>query len=223
MTLRDRLSRVLPESFLAYLAARTGAHRAYVGPLGEYDVSGASQFNLLTLLGLREDHALLDIGCGTLRAGRLFIAYLLPGRYFGIEPHRSLVEAAIRKEIGNDLMELKRPVFHYDDGFPLQVFGRTFDFLLASSIFSHAAPSQIRKCLGEARQVMTPASLFLASYFVGEESYEGDAWVYPDMVTYTPQRMRELAEEQGLVCEEIGWPHLYGVDRQRWIAFRLAT
>ena len=42
-------------------------HRAFVGPPEKYDIVSAMQFNLLTFLGLREDHYLLDIGCGSLR------------------------------------------------------------------------------------------------------------------------------------------------------------
>ncbi len=59
-------------------------YRAYVGPPLEYDLVGASQFRLLTTLGLRAGHRCLDLGCGSLRAGRLLIPYLDPGNYFGI-------------------------------------------------------------------------------------------------------------------------------------------
>ena len=54
-------------------------YREYVGTSETYDIGGAIQFNLLTTLGLREHHRLLDVGCGSLRAGRLFIPYLLKG------------------------------------------------------------------------------------------------------------------------------------------------
>ena len=57
-------------------------HRAFVGPREHYDIVGAMQFTLLYFLGLREHHYLLDIGCGSLRAGRFFIMYLKPGHYF---------------------------------------------------------------------------------------------------------------------------------------------
>jgi hypothetical protein len=52
-------------------------YTAYVGPPAQYDFMGASQFRLLCTLGLRENHTLLDFGCGSLRAGRLLIPYLL--------------------------------------------------------------------------------------------------------------------------------------------------
>jgi len=46
-------------------------HRKYVGPPERYDLAASGQFSLLTLLGMREDQSLLDIGCGSLRGGRL--------------------------------------------------------------------------------------------------------------------------------------------------------
>ena len=42
-------------------------YRAFVGPPQKYDIIAASQFNLLTSLGLREYHYLLDIGWGSLK------------------------------------------------------------------------------------------------------------------------------------------------------------
>jgi len=221
--IRARLAPLLPLAFRSYLATRTGSYRAFVGPPEEYDLSGASQFTLLTLLGLREQHTLLDVGCGSLRAGRLFIAYLQPGRYFGIEPERWLVEAAIRSEVGRELVRMKRPTFHHDDGFRLSVFGRSFDFILASSIFSHATQAQIRTCLGQARGMMQPRSILVASFVPGASSHEGDRWTYPGTVTYTLERMRALGEEQGLACEPVDWPYVYGTGRQRWLAFTPAS
>ena len=46
-------------------------YKGYDGSDDNYDLVGAMQFNLLTALGLREYHKFLDIGCGSLRAGRL--------------------------------------------------------------------------------------------------------------------------------------------------------
>src|SRR5919106_5797598 len=112
-------------------------YRSWVGPPQKYDLIAAMQFNVLTCLGLREDHLLLDIGCGSLRAGRLFIPYLLPGRYFGIEPERWLVEEGLRNELGEDILAAKRPTFSTKADFGLSAFEQEFDFLLAHSIFSH--------------------------------------------------------------------------------------
>lgn len=219
--LQERLAQLLPPKFRAYIAAHTKSHRRFVGLPDSFDASGASQFNLLTLLGLREHHYVLDVGCGSLRAGRLLIVYLQPGRYFGIEPEKWLIQSAIRNEIGEALLRSRRPVFDHNSGFRLSVFGRSFDFLLASSIFSHAAASQIATCLHEARLVMTRDSTFVASFVEGAESYAGREWVYPGTVTYTLAHMQDLAAAQGLQCESIGWPYTYGDNTQVWLAFTL--
>lgn len=143
-----------------------GSHhyRAFVGPPKKYDIVSAIQFNLLTTLGLREQHFLLDIGCGSLRAGRLFIPYLLPGRYFGIEPEKWLIEDGISKEIGNDLIGFKKPTFSNDCNFSFTLFNQKFDFILAQSIFSHASAKQISRCLAQAREVMNSNSVFVATF-----------------------------------------------------------
>src|SRR6476620_11634010 len=83
-------------------------YRAFIGATQTYDIFAYMQFSLMTLLGLRQEHTLLDIGCGSLRAGKLFLVYLLPGRYFGIEPEQWLVEEGIEKEIGSELAGRKR-------------------------------------------------------------------------------------------------------------------
>ena len=146
-------------------------YRSFVGPEDKYDIFSAIQFNLLTSLGLLENHRLLDIGCGSLRSGRLFIPYLQPERYFGIEPHEWLVEQGISNQIGHDIIGLKKPSFVYDDNFSFGRFDKKFDFLLAHSIFSHTTQSQLRQCLAEASQVMTTSSIFAATFVEGEKNY----------------------------------------------------
>lgn len=191
-------------------------HRAFVGAAESYDIAGALQFNLLTFLGLREDHYLLDIGCGSLRGGRLFISYLAPDHYYGLEPEDWLVQEGIAKEVGHDLIDLKRPVFSNDSEFTLTTFGQQFDFLVAQSIFSHASSSQIERCLSEAKQVMAPNALFIATFVQGERDYEGDGWVYPGCVSYSLERIVALAEDQGLACRTIEWPHQ---TQQTWVVY----
>ncbi|MCH8025204.1 MAG: class I SAM-dependent methyltransferase [Chloroflexi bacterium] len=191
-------------------------HRAYVGAAEGYDISGALQFNILTFLGLRQDHYLLDIGCGSLRGGRLSMSYLEPERYYGIEPEEWLIEEGIANEVGQDLIDLKRPAFSNDSTFTLTTFGRQFDFILAQSIFSHASRSQIERCLSQAKQVMAPNALFAATFVQGEQDYEGDGWVYPGCVSYSLERMTALAEEQGLACQTIEWPH---PAQQTWVVY----
>ena len=95
----------------AELAAKApiGSHhyRAFVGPPAAYaDMSGL-EFSLLYFSGLKDTDSLLDIGCGSLRLGRMALAYLLPGRYHCIEPNSRLVRDAIHYEVGEQMLGLK--------------------------------------------------------------------------------------------------------------------
>src|SRR3972149_7572850 len=161
----------------------SGHYRAYIGSGEVYDLVGAIQFSILTFLGLREHHFLLDIGCGSLRGGRLFIPYLLPGRYFGIEPEQWLIEEGVTNEVGQDILRIKRPVFDNNPDFRLSIFNQEFDFILAHSIFTHASQQQIRGCLSESKKVMKSTSILAATFIQGEQSYTGSQWVYPGTVT----------------------------------------
>jgi SAM-dependent methyltransferase len=191
-------------------------YRAFVGYPLKYDLIAAMQFNLLTSLGLREHHHVLDLGCGSLRAGRLLIPYLLPNCYYGLEPEEWLVEDGIRYNTGRDLIEIKSPHFQYRSDFSLTAFGVQFDFILAQSIFSHASPSQIRKCLSEAAACLAPGALLVASFVLDKEDYDGDTWVYPTCIGYTESGMKRFAAEAALECTLIDWPH---PNAQSWALF----
>ena len=193
-----------------------GAHhyRAFVGPSKHYDLCSAMQFNLLTTLGLREHHYLLDIGCGSLRAGKLFIPYLLPGRYYGIEPEEWLIKEGIELELGEDILQIKKPTISNDNSFTCSSFEREFDFVLAQSVFTHASQNQIKRCFSEVRKVMKPTTLFVATFSEGEDNYIGKEWIYPECVFYTFETLKELAQQHGLFCSRLEWPH---PDQQKWI------
>src|SRR5881275_994528 len=102
-------------------------YRAYVGPPEDYDLIAAMTFNLLTTLGLRQHHSLIDIGCGSLRIGRLLIPYL----------NEWLVDEGIKRELGEALVRIKRPTFFFSDSPETVIRAKlSFDFALAQSIFS---------------------------------------------------------------------------------------
>jgi hypothetical protein len=62
----------------------------------------------------------------------------MPGRYYGLDPNRWLIEDGISRELGVAAVELKRPTFRYDYDFSASRFDVQFDYILAQSIFSHA-------------------------------------------------------------------------------------
>jgi len=183
---------------------------------------GAMQLRLACALGLREDHKLLDFGCGSLRAGRLFIPYLGRGNYFGIEPNQWLVERAIEEEGLAELVRLRDCHFDDNDRFDSSVFGESFDYIFAQSIFSHASRKQIIKCLDGFRSVLKPGGIIAATFILTDDprlDYTGDDWVYPGCVGYVPSSIAAMAGEAGLVEMEIPWFH----PRQVWFLFAASS
>ncbi len=209
----------MAEENLKDLQAGDHHYKAFVGPPLKYDLLGALQFTLLTAAGLRAEHKLCDIGCGSLRVGKLLIPYLNKENYFGLEPEKWLIQEAIDKEIGQDLIRIKSPRFEHWTNFDISKFEVKFNFIIAQSIFSHAHLDQITQCLKEVRQCLQSDGLFLATFIWGKEDYLGKDWVYPGCVAYRPSSIQKIAwDEAGLKMLTTNWPHPNG---QNWVIFHL--
>src|SRR5256886_194527 len=191
-------------------------YRAYVGPPEDYDLIAAMTFNLLTTLGLRQHHSLLDVGCGSLRIGRLLIPYLNRGKYFGVEPNEWLVEQGIKRELGEALLKIKRPTFFFSDSPETIAQAKvSFDFALAQSIFSHCGLDLIKNWLSAISGSLAEDGALVATFLPGEQDAPIRGWVYPECVNYRPATMRQAAAEAGLRFELLDWRH----PRQTWALF----
>jgi SAM-dependent methyltransferase len=190
-------------------------YRAFVGPPEDYDLVSAMTFNLLTTLGLRQHHSVLDIGCGSLRIGRLMIPYLNAGNYTGIEPNGWLVEEGIQREIGHDLVEIKRPNLHVSDTATSLPQDQRFDFAFAQSIFSHCGPDLFAKWLGEIAPRLGDAGALVATILTADTDCEELGWIYPGCVYYKLESVAAMAEKASLQFLALDWKH----PRQRWVLF----
>jgi SAM-dependent methyltransferase len=191
-------------------------YRAYVGPPEDYDLIAAMTFNLLTTLGLRQHHLLLDIGCGSLRIGRLLIPYLNRRKYFGVEPNEWLIEEGIRRELGETLVQIKRPTFFFSDSPQTIAQAKVaFDFALAQSIFSHCGLDLIKGWLSAISRSLAPDGVFVATFLIGEEDSAQTGWIYPDCVNYRPATLERAAKDANLRFEILDWKH----PRQTWALF----
>ncbi len=192
-----------------------GGHRELVG--GCWDEMGELQFEFLKREGLRSNHSLLDIGCGALRGGVHFVRYLDAGKYCGLDINPSLIKA------GEHELELagltdRRASLLANDKFEFSAFGRTFDFGIAVSVFTHLYLNHIGRCFREMRKVMHPTSRFYCTFF------EAPVPVHLDPILHTPgnvttqydadpfhnsfSEVHDLAAECGLAARLIGpWNH----------------
>ena len=189
-------------------------YRSAVGPADRYDLIGGQQFCVLLNQGLREHHKLCDVGCGSLRGGRLFIPYLAKGNYYGIEPDIALVKAGFEKEIGLDMAHVKDPHFLYNDDFLLTKFGVRFDFILAQSIVSHTSQSQMIRLFAQVRATLAPGGKFLFTYFKSDRDYKGDLWTRLPSAFYTKVLVKKNLGLATLSYIELDYKH---PSNQTWI------
>src|SRR6266404_9121155 len=120
-------------------------HRDYVG--GRWMEVSRLQTDFMIKMGLKPEHVLLDIGCGSLRGGVEFISYLHAGNYLGLDSSNRLIQIGIKEELGRRLLKLKSPEFVISRHFEFEKFSKTPDFAIAHSIFTHLRESDIRRCL----------------------------------------------------------------------------
>jgi SAM-dependent methyltransferase len=187
-------------------------YRTWVGFPDEYDLIAALQVSLMLAAGLRETHRLADVGCGSLRAGRMLILYLRPGNYHGIEPEQWLVQEGIDKELGRTILEVKRPKFRFVSDFSLEEFGTEFDFVVAQSVFSHTYPDLLRLGLTKIAAALAPGGNLFATWVEGRSEKQGSGWIRKGVRQYTWEEMEGFIRECGLVARRLDWPH----PRQCW-------
>jgi cyclopropane fatty-acyl-phospholipid synthase-like methyltransferase len=190
-----------------YLNPGDNHYKAYVGPPDRYDFMGATQFRLLTSLGLRASHKLLDFGCGSLRSGKLFIPYLNKGNYYGLDPNKWLVEDGIDNELGKDILKIKKPNFSYNDNFKID-FNEKFDFIVAQSIFSHTSLNLVKKGLSSIFESLNDNGIALFTFVEGRDDYKGNEdWVYPNCTTFKYKTIKTTLNETGAEWRRLFWFH----------------
>jgi hypothetical protein len=196
-------------------------YKSFVGPANEYDLMGATQFTLLTLLGLRGQHSLLDFGCGSIRAGRLFIPYLDESNYYCIEANQQLLEEGFGTQLGFEVQNIKKTNIFVDTGFDVAITGKQdFQFILAQSIFSHTGSDAAIRLLRSFHDTLhhTTGLALVTFIHVNEINpsthYTTNVWVYPGVVEFTPDEVLSLIARSGLHGAELTWYH----PRQTWYA-----
>lgn len=143
---------------------------------------GRRQLMLLLDEGLEPDSKVLDIGCGSLRAGYWLIHFLDPGRYFGIEPDPAMLAGGLNRILEPGLAAEKKPRFDGNAELDFSPFGEKFSFFLARSVWTHAPKSAILRMLDGFVEHAAPNAVFLASFLpasrLRRDDYLGEGWIF---------------------------------------------
>ena len=125
-------------------ALARGRHRDIVG--GRWDETGRAQMALLLAEGLRPEHHLLDIGCGSLRLGCKAVPYLEPGHYWGTDLSGALMRQGYAAELAEkERQPLEQLVEDADFSFPSVP--ETITHAIAFAVFTHLPANHLRRAL----------------------------------------------------------------------------
>ncbi|HUY52843.1 MAG TPA: class I SAM-dependent methyltransferase [Streptosporangiaceae bacterium] len=159
---------------------------------------GQLQFEYLVKHGLQPGDRMLEIGCGDLRAGRLFIDYLDPGNYYGIDISPDILLAA------QDTVE----EYQLQDKLPHLAVVRDLQFRFlpadqftvvhAHGVFPHSPIEVIDECLANVGRVMRPHGVF---DFTFDRTEGPEHQLLRENFYYQTQTLLELAAARGLDAE----------------------
>jgi SAM-dependent methyltransferase len=156
---------------------------------------GQMQFDYLIGHGLKPGDRMLEIGCGNLRAGRLFIEYLDAGNYYGVDisPDILLAAADTVAEFG---LQAKLPHLALVRDMRLAFLpDGEFTVVHAHSVFSHSPVEVIDECLGSVARVMAPGGFF---DFTFDRTEGAEHHVLREDFYYRTQTLIALAARHGL-------------------------
>ena len=176
---------------------------------GLWEALGTLQYRFMLERGLEPHHVLLDVACGSLRAGARFIAYLDTGHYLGIEVLGKLIDAGVDRELGQKVAAAKSPELVMSDRFEFERFSKQPDFVIAQSLFAHLTGRDIRLCLRNLRSVAKPGTRFFASFFETHKPQANAEHSDPrGKFLYSREQMWQFGAEFGWCSRYIGhWNH----------------
>ena len=198
---RDAWLRMKSPDHVSYYRAvmASDASRSREGAVGSHTheswlALGQLQFDYATSHGLKPDMRMLEIGCGNLRAG-LFIDYLDPGNYYGVDISPDILIAAL-DTVAEQGLATKLPHLTVVKNLRLHFLpDASFDFVHAHSVFSHSPIEVIDECLASVGRVLAPGGFF---DFTFDKTEGVEHQVLHEDFYYRTQTLVDLAAKHGL-------------------------
>ena len=156
---------------------------------------GQMQFDYLLSHGLQPGDRMLEIGCGNLRAGRLFIDYLDTGNYYGIDISPAILMAA-QETLAGFRLQAKLPHLTLVSDLKFEFLPAcAFTVIHAHSVFSHSPLKVIEECLAHVGRIMAPDAVF---DFTFDRTEGAEHQVLREDFYYRTETLIALADRYGL-------------------------
>lgn len=181
---------------------------------------GHAQFQFLKRHGLDPADRMLDIGCGDLRGGQFAIEYLEAGNYTGMDISAAAIGQAVTR--ADREFPDKRPRLFVNDDLRFEELGSdSIDVALAQSVFTHLPPDLVQECLEHIPRVLADGGRFYATYHEAEEYHAVPGLrMGSDSMRYPFSDLKAMAEEAGLVAEQIPYPEHPSAGEMSMAVFR---
>ncbi len=210
---RKFVKRVKP---VMLLLTKSGRRHRLVGPPDLWKMKRDFQIKFLKDHGLKPEHYLKDIGCGTLRGGIPLIDYLKEGHYFGIETRKEVLDEG-RMELKEAGLNWKSPTLLTTEQFTKGGLLQKFDFIWAFSVLIHMTDEILNDTLDIVKNHLYDSGFFYANVQIGDRD-EGTGWQGFPGVWRSLDFYREACYRHRLVVSDMGQlkdlGHISGVEDQ---------
>lgn len=183
-----------------------------VGPLGFWNQLQDYQLRVVTGLGLRPDHSMLDIGCGPLQGGIAFIRYLNAGRYVGVDHNPAAIEVG-RQEVSRLKLAEKAPRLIVSQALGDDQLGAgDFEFIWLSQILYYFDKRKVDNLFAMAERRLHPDGVMAADILGpgSDRSFLRD----PQPPVHTASSLDVLARSWGLRVVELGVLSQFGYPKR---------
>jgi ribosomal protein L11 methylase PrmA len=157
------------------------------------------RFDELIAQGIRPGDTVVDYGCGTLRLGALFIAYLDADRYIGLDIDDRII-AAGREQLPADLVEAKRPTLEVISPESLaRALARKPQWIFSNGVLPHVPPEHLAEYFTNlSRFVLAGATgIFSGKARAKREKLSAKSWMHD------AAQLQEVVEACGMQLERL--------------------
>jgi SAM-dependent methyltransferase len=129
---------------------------------GDFEHMGEIMLSALCDAGLRPEHTLVDLGCGTGRLSVPAVSYLSVGRYVGIDISQTMLGQA-RHRVASTVASGCDVSWQHQTDAVFECKAESVDFFAAFSVFTHMEHEDTYRYLTDARRVVRDGGRFVFS------------------------------------------------------------